>query len=537
MPNVVDIIQSIQVPQLIKDSFICKGKPVLDKRGRPIHYTGGFAVAFPFMVNGEKWAFRCWSADIGNVENRLITLSKELSNQNLPYFCDFTYEAEGITINGEIFPTTRMRWIDGQTIKDYLCNNKNDSNKIKQLADSFLTMCNELHKWNIAHGDLQHGNILVDDIGNLFLIDYDSVYLPALKGAEDIISGLADYQHPKRKDNKQASEKLDYFSELIIYLSILSISEAPSLVEKYKVDDADRLLFAKEDFEDITNSQIYKDISSLGKQFQELLDVLEEYLKCNSIDELLPFDTFLLEKLVQFSSSVTKAIRDKQTVVVNWLVPFEAYVTLSEKESGQKWDVDTKGHKSMTLAEDATFELEVKINDGKTFKKEIVIRVFDECEINFSADKYYVFPTIPVVLSWKVDKGRNVKLDGESIEEEGTKIVEPEKATSYTITAEDEFGTKEKRIEIQMLPIPQVKTILVPTPQIENNLSISIQQPRYNVDVKFPIIDIDWIKAEVPRVKSLTELGLFKELIPPLTTTRFSLWRAIKRVYNHLTKK
>lgn len=535
MPSVVDIIQSIQVPQLIKDSFICKGRPVLDKRGRPIHYTGGFAVAFPFMVNGEKWAFRCWSADIGNIENRLITLSKELSNQNLPYFCDFTYEAEGITINGEIFPTTRMRWIDGQTIKDYLCNNKDDSNKIKQLANSFLTMCNELHKWKIAHGDLQHGNILVDDIGNLFLIDYDSVYLPALKGAEDIISGLADYQHPKRKDNKQASEKLDYFSELIIYLSILSIAEAPSLVEKYKVDDADRLLFTKEDFEDITNSQIYKDISSLGKQFQELLDVLEEYLKCNSIDDLLPFDIFLLEKRVHFTSSVTKAVRKKQLVILNWLIPFDANVTLAEIKTGQKWDVDIKGHKSITLSEDATFEIEVKINDGKTFKKEIAIRVFDECEIDFSADKYYIFPTIPVILSWNVKNAKKVWLNKEEVEAVGTKVIEPPKATSVTIEAEDEFGVKEKRIDIGMLPIPQVQALLVPTPDIVQNMSVTVKQPRYNVDVKFPTIEIDWIKTKVPRVPVFKELGLNVELSPPLL--KFSLMGSIKKMYNHIIKK
>lgn len=534
MPNVVDIIQSIQVPQLIKDSFICKGRPVLDKRGRPFHYTGGFAVAFPFIVNGEKWAFRCWSADIGNVENRLRILSKELSNQNLPYFCDFTYEAEGITINGETFPTTRMRWVDGQTIKDYLCKNKDDSNKIKQLADSFLTMCNELHKRKIAHGDLQHGNILVDDSGSLFLIDYDSVYLPVLKSVDDIISGLADYQHPKRKDNKQASEKLDYFSELIIYLSILAIAEAPSLLDKYKVEDADRLLFAKEDFVDITKSQIYKDIQSLGKQFQELLDVLEGYLKCSSIDELLPFETFLLEKRIQFSSSATKVIRDKQTIVVNWLVSFDANVLLSEKISGQKWDVDTKGHKSMTLAEDATFELEVKINDGKSFKKEIAIRVFDECEINFSADKYYVFPTIPVVLSWNVKNAKKVWLDKEEVEAKGTKVIEPEKVVSVVLSAEDEFGVKEKRIDIGMLPIPQVKSLLVPTPDIVQNMSITIKQPRFNVDVKFPTIDIDWIKAEVPRVKSLTEEGLFRKLSPPLTKTNFNLMSSIKSIFNHI---
>ena len=77
MPNVVDIIQSVQVPQLIKDRFISKGTPILDARERIIHFTGGFAILFPFIVNNERWAFRCWSADIGNVENRLKILSKE----------------------------------------------------------------------------------------------------------------------------------------------------------------------------------------------------------------------------------------------------------------------------------------------------------------------------------------------------------------------------------------------------------------------------------------------------------------------------
>ena len=128
-----------------------------------------------------------------------------------------------------------------------------------------------------------------------------------------------------------------------------------------------------------------------------------------------------------------------------------------------------------------------------------------------------------------------MKLDGESIEEEGTKIVEPEKATSYTITAEDEFGTKEKRIDIQMLPIPQVKTILVPTPKIENNLSVTVQQPRYNVDIRIPEINIDWIKTEIPKVKSLAELGLSVELSPPLP--KFNLMSSIKRVFNHIIKK
>lgn len=536
MPNVVDIIQSIQVPQLIKDTFICKGNPVLDKRGRPIHYTGGFAVAFPFMVNGEKWAFRCWSADIGNVENRLRTLSKELSNQNLPYFCDFTYEAEGIIINGETFPTTRMRWIDGQTIKDYLCNNKDDSNKIKQLADSFQTMCNELHKRKIAHGDLQHGNILVDERGNLFLIDYDSVYSPALKGVDDIISGLADYQHPKRKENKKASEKLDYFSELVIYLSILAIAEDSSLVGKYKVEDADRLLFAKEDYEDIKNSRIYKDIKSLGGSYRDLLNVLEDYLKKKSIDSLRPFSEQILEKKITFKSSATKAIRGKQSVRIMWQVPFDADVTLQQKGS-TTFEKGIQGSINVVLDDDAEYKLTIATRDGVQIIKNIKIRVFDECSIDFSANKEFVFPTLPVILTWNVTNANKVWIDSEEVESSGSKVVEPVSDTIYILKAKDEFGEKEKRITVRTIPIKQMKLLLASPPNFTIKQNLTIKQPRYNVDVRFPTINIDWIKVEVPKVPSFTEKGLFRKLSPPMPTSSFSIRRVIKSVFNHIFNK
>lgn len=539
MPTIPSIRTSVENKEvLVLDEHAKKGTFRRDARGRLIAYAGGFSVVFPYeLPDGTKWAFRCWHSDISNTRKRYEIISDAIKRANLEFLCEFNYIEKGINVEGNIYPTTRMRWVEGITIKDYICKYRQSKDKLKVLAENFLLMTQALHEQSLAHGDLQHGNILVGDDHRLNLVDYDSFYCPKLKGEEDTVTGLPDYQHPSRKSNKSVSEKLDYFSELIIYLSIMAIAEAPFLVDKYKVEDADRLLFSKEDFDDITKSQIYKDIQSLGKQFQELLDVLEEYLKCNSIDDLLPFDTFLLEKRIQFSSSVTKAVRDKQTVVVNWLVPFDANVTLSEKKSGQKWDVDTKGHKSMTLSEDATFEIEIKTNEGKTFKKDISIRVFDECEIDFSADKYYIFPTIPVTLSWNVKNAKKVWLDKEEVEAKGTKVIEPEKAVSVVLSAEDEFGVKEKRIDIGMLPIPQVKALLVPTPNIVSNMSITIKQPRYNVDVKFPTIDIDWIKAEVPRVKSLTGLGLFRKLSPPLPSTGFSLWRAIKRVYNHLIRK
>ena len=538
MPTIPSIRTSVENKNvLVLDEHAKNGTFRRDARGRLIAYTGGFSVVFPYEASdGTKWAFRCWHSDINNTQRRYELISEAIQKSQLDFLCGFEYIEKGINVEGNIYPTTRMRWIDGVTIKDYICQNKDSKNLLLDLAEDFLNMTSALHRQSLAHGDLQHGNILVDKNHKLFLVDYDSFYCPLLRGEEDTVTGLPDYQHPSRMKNKVVSEKLDYFSELVIYLSILAIAEAPSLIEKYKVADADRLLFSKEDYCDLEHSEIYNDINNLGDEFKEMLGILKKYLSAQSIDELQPFDELLVENKILFSSSSSKAVRNKQTVVLSWSVPFEASVYFKQEGKGEE-EVDAKGKISTVLSEDGLFLLIAKKTDGRIVQRQLVINVFDECEIEFSADKYYIFPTIPVTLSWIVKNAKKVWLDKEEVDTKGSKIIEPEKAVSVVLSAEDEFGVKEKQINIGMLPIPQVKSLLVPAPDIVQNTAITIKQPRYNVDVKFPTIDIGWIKAEVPKIKSLTELGLFRKLSPPLPSTGFSLRRAIKNVYNHLIGK
>ena len=300
MANPADIVDIIQAPALIKDEFIKKGSVVLDERSNPIHYTGGFAIVFPFVINGNKWAFRCWYNSIGNIGKRLRVLSEELKKAKLPYFCDFTYIDKGIVIDGVISPTTRMQWIEGENIKDYICKNAHKKENLYHLAENFYSMCHDLHKAKIAHGDLQHGNILVDSSGKIFLIDYDSVYLPALHGEKDIITGLPAYQHPARvrRENVYAHEKLDYFSELIIYISILAIIESPDLIKQFKIDQSDNLLFVRKDYENLRVSRIYKTLISLkNEKITQLLDILDGYLQTKDIRDLEPFENYIFENV------------------------------------------------------------------------------------------------------------------------------------------------------------------------------------------------------------------------------------------------
>ena len=538
MPTIPSIRTSVENKDvLVMDEHAKKGVFKRDARGRLIAYTGGFSVVFPYEdAHGGKWAFRCWHSDVNNSQKRYELIAKAIQKAHLDFLCGFEYIEKGINVEGTIYPTTRMRWIDGITIKDYICQNKNSKNQLLELADNFLNMSHAMHDQLLAHGDLQHGNILVSPDNKLYLVDYDSFYCPNLKGESDTVTGLPDYQHPSRKNNKYVSEKLDYFSELIIYLSILAIAENPSLAEKYQVADADRMLFTKDDFVDITNSQIYKDIQALGGKFKDLLDVLEGYLKEKSIDALRPFNEQIIDNKITFKASATKAIRSQQSIRVFWQVPFEADVTLKQRGI-PNIEKGNQGSVNVTLDEDAEFELTINMKDGTQITRTIKINVFDECKIDFSADKEYVFPSLPVLLTWNVSNANKVWLGSEEVEPCGSKIVEPTSDTVYILQAKDEFGMKNERLTIKTFPIKQAKILLASPPNFTIKQSFSVTRPKYNVEVKFPQINIDWINVNFPKVPSLKETGLFQKLSPPLPEYNLNFLSSIKKVFNHIIKK
>lgn len=295
MPEISDIQLSIQVKdKLVYDPVARNADFHKLPTGGYERYSGGFSVAFPCEYQGEKWAFRCWHVTIDKAMERYKLLSAALPSYKLPYFMDFYYEDPGIVVCGTPYPTIRMRWIKGRNIKDYIGHNQNDSKKIYRLASEFLEMVRALHRASIAHGDLQHENIMVNSRGKLVLIDYDSLFIPELKGVadEDIIAGKPDYQHPCRKKNRTASPKIDYFSEVVILLGILGIAKDRTLWERYHVAGSDGLLFSKEDYANLKKSRIYLDLYRFGHPFSDLLDILASYLECRDIDRLEPFESY-----------------------------------------------------------------------------------------------------------------------------------------------------------------------------------------------------------------------------------------------------
>ena len=281
------------------DPKLKNGKPKKGKDGFLESYSGGFSIVFPIVKGSNTFALRCWMEDVGDAETRYGEIFDYLQHVRLPYFVDFEYVPQGILVNGARHPITRMQWADGVSLRDFISQNLKRPHIFKVVADAFQKMVATLHRHQIAHGDLQDGNILLKRNGNsvrIKLIDYDSLFVPALRGQLDNIRGLPEYQHPKRMAagaRARATETVDYFSELVIYLSFLVLSEKPDLWNQFKDKSERGLLFSEADFLNPGQSAIFRELAKLSPDVQQLASTLKDFCTKTAIDQLEPLEAVL----------------------------------------------------------------------------------------------------------------------------------------------------------------------------------------------------------------------------------------------------
>ena len=274
----------------------------------PECYSGGFCLVYPVTNGNDKYAFRVWHTEIEGIKERLKKISAYLCAHPLPYFVDFDYVDEALKVEDEDgniqkIDAVRMQWVEGKNLVSYIDSLISDTNlsetekkqKLLELATRFKTMVSELHNVGIAHGDLQHGNIIIAQDGSILLVDYDSVYVPTFTNEEQITSGMAAYQHPCRKGKFYIASKTDdYFSEQVIYLSLLCYAEDLSLWESIEERDEYSLLLTEVDLNNLHQSVLYKKLCALqNAEIQKLLQELEDNLSCPDLKHVKPLENVL----------------------------------------------------------------------------------------------------------------------------------------------------------------------------------------------------------------------------------------------------
>ena len=244
-PTPQDFAEAVQNPdKTISDPDLKYSSPKLNVLGLPQVASGMFASVFEMQAAGKTWAVRCFNSEPGDKHERYREISKFILSDKLPYTVDFAYLDNAINIDGAEFPILKMDWVEGLNLDSYLANNLNNKEALEKLRNEFHLMMKHFADSGIAHGDLQHGNILIKD-DKIFLVDYDGFYVPALQGKQSGELGHPNYQHPGR-NKLDFGPYLDNFSAWLIDLSLVCLIEDPKLWHEFNGGD-ECLLFRKID--------------------------------------------------------------------------------------------------------------------------------------------------------------------------------------------------------------------------------------------------------------------------------------------------
>ncbi|NIL95918.1 MAG: hypothetical protein GTO62_01945 [Planctomycetales bacterium] len=71
--------------------------------------------------------------------------------------------------HGQLYPLLNIKWIPGLPLFEWVRDRCREgySEALTLAAEAWLHVVRELAEHNVVHGDLQHGNVLVDQEGHL----------------------------------------------------------------------------------------------------------------------------------------------------------------------------------------------------------------------------------------------------------------------------------------------------------------------------------------------------------------------------------
>ena len=240
--------------------------PVLDNHGEPYRSSGAFAVVFKMKdeQTGKCYALKCFTEEQEGRAEAYRMIADELDCVDSSYITPVKYLEKEIFVDSSCeddeFPVLLMDWVDGETMETYIAANYRDEYAMAMLCYRFCKMAAWLRSQPFAHGDIKPDNIMVRQDGSLTLVDYDGLFVPAMKGLKSPTVGTKDFSHPMRTVD-DFNETIDDFALASIALSLKAISLTPSLLDEYGASD--RLLFSADDYRDMSKSKVMAALQGL----------------------------------------------------------------------------------------------------------------------------------------------------------------------------------------------------------------------------------------------------------------------------------
>src|SRR5665213_49878 len=190
--------------------------------------AGGFGYVFRMRHrSGREYAVKFFKHDEPVRDARARELAEYLKSIKL--HCDFLIGLEFVEKATKFgHNILKLDWVEGVELHYFVLQKAADPSAIlsiaKQLVDAFRVM----RARGIGHGDIQHGNILVDRNSKIHLVDYDGMFIPPFKGRPATEIGLPNFQHPNRS-KAHFDSRVDDFSILILLLSLRALAALQDL--------------------------------------------------------------------------------------------------------------------------------------------------------------------------------------------------------------------------------------------------------------------------------------------------------------------
>ncbi|MBX9879420.1 MAG: tetratricopeptide repeat protein [Candidatus Obscuribacterales bacterium] len=257
-PSPQDYNEAMQSPAInLAAPELKVGKPGLNNLGLPKAITGSFASVYYLECPKQDFAVRCFLHNIANQQERYEKISEYLNKIDLPIMADFDYLQKGILCHGKWLPILKMDWVVGQNLIEFIGRNLDNASVLEKLRLWLRQARSMLQEHGIAHGDLQHGNVLVGK-DSIKLVDYDGMFVPALAGETSNELGHRNYQHPDRtKDN--FGPYLDNFSAWLIDSCLYILQRDPRLWLTLRGGE-DCLLLREKDLQDPYSSFAFHEL-------------------------------------------------------------------------------------------------------------------------------------------------------------------------------------------------------------------------------------------------------------------------------------
>ena len=290
---------------------------------------------------------------------------------------------------------------------------------------------------------------------------------------------------------------------------------------KWEAQEFDRICI---DNVDCTNRSEYK-LTAVGNG--KVTHILTAYNECGESSLALNL-TIINHPTIEFTATRNKLkLGFDETTKLRWKVVNSKRVEICYNDITRP--VDDQGEIIVSPTETTIYTIHATALDGRTIiESSQKIELHKPSSVVFDIDKKFTIPGIPVIVSWKVKNAKRVELLGKGeVKLSASEVIELEKETTLKLIVEDNFGVTEYEKVVHMLPMPQIKALLVPTPMLEQQIKLHISQPRLNLNLRFPIFSFLPQNINIPKLNLPMHVSLNNELLP---TSINNILRITKRI-------